>query len=174
MDSLKTTPHYACMQILLTALHRDAKICQAFQSIHQAGLVQNILIFYENNSTDLLGPCAFFRWTSNLIHLWTTQQTQMVCSIFNSYAHFYVTSHYRWTDNTLNRVGLGIVTYCTFELNLLPGPWKLRILNCSKQDCCSSGKHYNMSHMYHCLRMKTFGDMCGYRLLNKNHPYLKG
>ncbi len=59
-----------------------------------------------------------------------------------------------------------------FDLNLLMGPWKSRILHSSKQDYCRSGQNNNLSQLWHCLMLKTSGDMFHCRLLNKMHRYL--
>jgi hypothetical protein len=59
-----------------------------------------------------------------------------------------------------------------FDLNLLLGPWKSRILRSSKQDYCRLGKNNNLSQLWHCLMLKTSGDMFHHRLLNKKHRYL--
>jgi hypothetical protein len=59
-----------------------------------------------------------------------------------------------------------------FDLNLLLGPWKSRILHGSKQDYCRSGKNNNLSQLWHCLMLEISGDMFHRRLFNKKHRYL--
>ena len=63
--------------------------------------------------------------------------------------------------------------YCTFDLNLLVGSQKSRILHSSKQDYCRSGKNNNLSQLWHCLMLETSRDMFHHKLLNKKHRYLK-
>jgi hypothetical protein len=64
-------------------------------------------------------------------------------------------------------------SYCTFDINLLLGPWKSRILRSSKQDYYRSGKNKSLSQLWHFLMLKTSQDVfhCRSRLLNKKHHY---
>jgi hypothetical protein len=59
-----------------------------------------------------------------------------------------------------------------FDLNLLLGPWKSKILQSSKQGHCRSGKNNNLSQLLHSLMLETSRDMFHHKLLNKKHRYL--
>ncbi len=46
-------------------------------------------------------------------------------------------------------------TYCTFDLNLLPGPWKLRFTHNSHWDYCWACHKNKKSHLEYSLKMVT-------------------
>ena len=60
---------------------------------------------------------------------------------------------------------------CMFDLNLLPGPWKLKFAHNSHWDYCWACHKNKKSHLGHSLRMVTPGDMldCSLHIFLRSH-----
>ncbi len=130
--------------------------------------------------------CEFIHFTTKEIKIWhwiwtivhnirtiTSQLSYLAAVVFfNTYTmcNMILMGEKILWQNKLYEIEL--VPYCTFDLNLLPGLWKLRITRSSHWDYCLAGQKKRNFHLGHCLVIIIGWDMIDRSLLKKKHLYL--